>query len=89
MLFRYNNSNIDIVNYFGIYLSRNGSFKTGKIHLVEKVTKAMYDVIQKRSKNDLSIIISCQLDLFGKPVKNIFQLYDFNFKTTICPEFVG
>ena len=68
----YNNSNIDIVkdfNYLGVYFSRTGSFKTGKLHLAEKATNAMYDVLRKGRKHNLSI--SCQLDLFDKLVKPI------------------
>ena len=68
----HNGTNIEIVkdfNYLGIYFSRTGSFKVCKNHLSEKAIKAMYEVIKKGRKHNLSI--SCQLDLFDKLVKPI------------------
>jgi len=68
----YNGTNIEIVkdfNYLGIYFSQTGSFKVYKKHLSEKAIKAMYEVIKKRRKHNLSI--SCQFDLFDKLVKPI------------------
>ena len=53
----------------GIYFSRTGSFKVCKNHLYEKAIKAMYEVIKKGRKHNLSI--SCQFDLFDKLVKPI------------------
>ena len=53
----------------GINFSRTGSFKVCKHHLYEKVIKAMYEVMKKGRKHNLSI--SCQLDLFDKLVKPI------------------
>ena len=56
-------------NNLGIYFSRAGSFKVCKNLHSEKVIKAMYVVIKKGRKHNLSI--SCQLDLFDKLVKPI------------------
>ena len=42
---------------------------TCKNHLYEKAIKAMYEVIKKGRKHNISI--SCQLDLFDKLVKPI------------------
>ena len=70
--FKYNGKDIEIVkdfNYLGIYFSRSGSFKTCKKHQTEKAIKAMYEVIKKGRKHNLSI--SCQLDLFDKLVQPI------------------
>ena len=70
--FIFGNSDLEIVkefDYFGIYFSKNGSFKANKKHLAEKATRAMYKVIKKGRKNGLSI--SCQLDLFDKLVKPV------------------
>ena len=72
IIFNYNGTNIEIVkdfNYLGIYFSRTGSFKVCKNHLSEKAIKAMYEVIKKGRKQNLSI--SCQLDPFDKIVKPI------------------
>jgi hypothetical protein len=72
IIFNYNGTNIEIVkdfNYLGIYFSRTGSFKVCKNHLSEKAIKAMYEVIKKGRKHNLSI--SCQLDLSDKFVKPI------------------
>jgi sorbitol-specific phosphotransferase system component IIC len=52
-----------------ILFSRTGSFKVCKNHLSEKTIKAMYEVIKKGRKHNLSI--SCQLDLFDILVKPI------------------
>ena len=64
LIFNSNRTNIEIVkdfNYLGIYFSQTGSFKVCKNHLSEKAIKAMYEVIKKGRKHNLSI--SCQLDL--------------------------
>jgi hypothetical protein len=69
LIFNYNGTNIEIVkdfNYLGIYFSRTGSFKVCKNHLYEK---AMYEVMKKGRKHNLSI--NCQFDLFDKLVKPI------------------
>jgi hypothetical protein len=42
---------------------------TCKNHLYEKAIKAIYEVIKKGRKHNISI--SCQLDLFDKMVKSI------------------
>jgi hypothetical protein len=72
LISNYNGTNIEIVkdfNYLGVYFSRTGSFKVCKNHLSEKAIKAMYELIKKGRKHNLSI--SCQLDLFDKLVKPI------------------
>lgn len=52
--------------YFGFILQRTGSFKKKKNNLVEKASKAMYDILRKGRTNNLSK--SCHLDLFYKIV---------------------
>ena len=43
-------------NYLGIYFSRSGSLKTcKKKHQAEKAIKAMYEVLKKGRKHNLSI----------------------------------
>lgn len=70
--FKYNNTVLEIVNeftYLGVIFSRTGSFSKAKKAQTEKATHAMYDVIRKGRKHNLSI--ECQLDLFDKIVKPI------------------
>ena len=70
--FIYDNTEVEIVkefNYLGIYLSRTGSFRSGKKYIVQKATNAMYNVLRKGRKQNMSI--ECQLDLFSKLVKPI------------------
>lgn len=70
--FKYNNTVLEIVNeftYLGVIFSRTGSFSKAKKAQAEKATHAMYDVIRKGRKHNLSI--ECQLDLFDKIVKPI------------------
>ena len=72
LIFNHNRTNIEIVkdfNYLGIYFSRTGSFNVCKNRLSGKVLKAMYGVLKKGRKHNLSI--SCQLDFFDKLVKPI------------------
>lgn len=52
--------------YIGVILQRTGSFKKKKNNLIEKASKAMYDILRKGRTNNLSI--SCHLDLFDKIV---------------------
>jgi hypothetical protein len=49
-------------NNLGIYFSRSGSFKTYKEHQAEQAIKAMYEMLKKGRKHNLSL--SCQMDLF-------------------------
>jgi hypothetical protein len=69
-------------SYLGITFSKSGSFNAAKKDLVNKGTKAMYEVLKKGRLHNLSI--QCQLDIFDKTVKPIllygcdclFQIYD-------------
>jgi hypothetical protein len=85
--FKYNGKNIEIVkdfNYLGIYFSRSGSFKTCKKQQAEKAIMAMYEVLEKGRKHNLSI--SCQLDLFDKLVKPIL-LYVVRYGDLVIMKF--
>ena len=67
--FHYNNLEVEIVNeftYLGVIFSRFGTFNATKKYLINKATKAMYDVLKKGRTHNLSI--QCQLDLFDKIV---------------------
>lgn len=55
--------------YLGIYFSKTGSFLRTKKYLVERGTKAMYEIIKKSRLFNLSI--ECQLDLFDKMIMPI------------------
>ena len=71
-IFLYNNYRIERVddfNYLGIKFSRTGSVKKCKMKLEQKATNAMYDVLRKARKHNLSI--KCQVELFDKIVKPI------------------
>jgi hypothetical protein len=70
--FTYNNRDLEIVlNFFYpcITYSKSGSFNPAKKDLVNKGTKAMYEVLKKGRLHNLSI--QCQLDIFEKTVKPI------------------
>jgi hypothetical protein len=49
--------------------AKNGKFKLAKQKNIEKATKAMYEVIRRGKRHNLSI--ECLLDLFDKIVKPI------------------
>jgi hypothetical protein len=55
--------------YLGIQFSRSGSFSNAKQELVNRGTKAMYDVLKGGRLHNLSI--KCQLELFDSMVKPI------------------
>ena len=56
-------------NYLGVTFTKNGKFKLAKQKNIEKATKAMYEVIRRGKRHNLSI--ECLLDLFDKIVKPI------------------
>ena len=56
-------------NYLGVIFNRSGSFKTAKQKLVDKATKALYEVLKTGRLHNLTI--QCQLDLFDKIVQPI------------------
>jgi hypothetical protein len=58
-------------SYLGITFSKSGSFNAANKNLVNKGTKAMYEVLKKGRLNNLSI--QCQLDIFDKTVKPEFS----------------
>jgi hypothetical protein len=51
-------------NYLGVTFTKNGKFKLAKQKNIEKATKAMYEVIRRGKRHNLSI--ECLLDLFDK-----------------------
>ena len=57
------------VSYLGIAFSKSGSFNAANKYLVNKGTKAMYEVLKKDRLHNLSI--QCQLDIFYETVKPI------------------
>jgi hypothetical protein len=59
-----------------LLLQKNGKFKLAKQKNIEKATKAMYEVIRRGKRHNLSI--ECLLDLFDKIVKPIL-LYAVKF----------
>ena len=60
---------VENFTYLGVNLSRNGSFNDAKKSNVKKATIAMYEILKKGRKFNLSI--SCQYDLFEKIVRPI------------------
>jgi hypothetical protein len=53
-----NNMELEIVSEFihlGTMFQRTGSFKKNKVNLVEKASKAMYDILNKRRVHNLSV----------------------------------
>ena len=77
--FLYNEKEIETVtifNYLGVTFTKNGKFKLAKQKNIEKATKAMYEVIRRGKRHNLSI--ECLLDLFDKIVKPIL-LYAVKF----------
>ena len=53
-------------NYLGVTFTKNGKFKLTKQKNIEKATKAMYEVIRRGKRHNLSI--ECLLGLFDKIV---------------------
>ena len=76
-------------SYLGITFSKSGSFNAAKKDLVNKGTKAMYEVLKKGRLHNLSI--QCQLDIFDKAVKPILlygcETWGFG-KTILLREFI-
>lgn len=69
---KYNDKFIEVVtdfNYLEIVFSRTRSFKIALQKLIEKATKALYEVLKKGRFHNLSV--QCQLDLFDKIVQPI------------------
>jgi hypothetical protein len=63
--FNFNRKQLKIVdefNYLGVLLTKNGNFNKSKMFVVNKDTKAMYEVLKLGRIHSLSI--NCQLDLF-------------------------
>ena len=70
--FKYDGNDVEIVDtfkYLGVSFSKTGSFNHHVKQSYDKAMKAMYSVITKCRKHNLSI--DCQLDLFDKVVKPI------------------
>jgi hypothetical protein len=59
-----------------LLLQKNGKFKLAKQKNIEKATKAMYEVIRRGKRHNLSI--ECLLDLFDKIVKPILLSISFS-----------
>ena len=59
--------------HLGIKLSKSGSFSNAKHELVNRGTKAMYEVLESGRLHNLSV--KCQLELFGSMIKPII-LYE-------------
>ena len=77
--FLYNEKEIETVtefNYLGVTFTKYGKFKLPKQKNIEKATKALYEVIRREKRHNLSI--ECLLDLFDKIVKPIL-LYAVKF----------
>ena len=56
--FLYNEKEIETVtefNYLGVTFTKNGKFKLAKQKNIEKATKAMYEVIRRGKRHNLSI----------------------------------
>lgn len=70
--FKYGDISLEVVDnfkYLGVHFCKNGSFNLNVKELCEKATKAMYSVIGKCRKHNMSI--DCKLDIFDKIVKPI------------------
>ena len=70
--FKYDRNDVENVynfKYLGVSFSKTGSFNYHVKQSYDKAMKAMYSVITKCRKHNLSI--DCQLDLFDKIVKPI------------------
>ena len=62
-----NNNELEIVKdykYLGIFFCKSGSFLSTRKYLKEQATKAMFGLLKKCRRNNLSI--ECQIDLFKK-----------------------
>jgi hypothetical protein len=59
-------------NYLGIVFAKTGKFNVTKKCLVDKATRALYEVLKLGCMYKLKI--KCQLDLFDKMVKPILLL---------------
>ena len=46
---------VTIFNYLGVTFTKNGKFKLAKQKNIEKATKAMYEVIRREKRHNLSI----------------------------------
>ena len=65
----FRNKEIDIVKdykYLGVFFARSGSFLTTRKYLRDQGTKAMYSLLKKCRRHNLSI--ECQLDMFDKAI---------------------
>ena len=70
--FYFNDTHVEVVDefkYLGVVFSKNNSFKENIKQLYDKAVRAMYGVLSKCRKHNLSI--DCKLDLFDKIVKPI------------------
>jgi hypothetical protein len=54
-----------------LLLQKNGKFKLAKQKNIEKATKAMYEVIRRGKRHNLSI--ECLLDLFHQKSLTLLQ----------------
>ena len=82
-VFKYNNEILELVNsfkYLGVTFSKSGSYNLNIKELFDKSNRAMYGVIGKCRKHNLSI--DCKLDMFDKVVKPIIlygcEVWGFN-----------
>ena len=89
-------SDITLFNYLGILFNRTGNFNKAIKKQDEKATKAMFEVLKRGRRHNLSI--ECQLELFnkmGKPIllygseiwgfsKNVQCLEKYNLDFASC-----
>ena len=71
--FYLNNKELEIVSefkYLGIYLSQSGAFNAAKKHISEQANKALFSLISKSRRLNLSYDV--QIDLFEKTIKTYF-----------------
>lgn len=64
-----NGKEIEVVKsykYLGVFFARSGCFLTTRNYLKNQATKAMYSLLQKCRKHNMSI--ECQLDMFDKAI---------------------
>ena len=71
---------VDTFRYLGVLFCKNGSFHTNIKEQFQKATNAMYGVIGKCRKHNLSV--DCMLDMFDKIVKPVLlygcEIWGFN-----------
>jgi hypothetical protein len=75
--FKIGDKELEIVNYFlylGIKFSRSGSFSNAKKEVLNRGSKAMYEVLKRGRLHTLST--KCQLGLFDSMVKTIILYGD-------------